>query len=454
MRLGLVLLPVLFMVPASASPGPSDRFVQEQFIRHHVAFAENLTKARMRKQCREAPEMFAWVEFRYLDGLNVAHALTRDPAYLELFRERMDGFLSLLEARHDAYLGWYGSPIPPRIPKDNPDILIDEIQCNFRAIAVMAAWIEQARTNPAYARRHQETIERWLALMTRHLYPKWDERGHFVELPGRGGVYRGLDFPIKGQVTLSFEKLSIMVEGCLRLHRVTGDPAYLKRAIQIGAFFKSNLTLVEDHYEWMSWCPAGPWDVDPAKDDAWKVGWMAPDPRGAWYAAALSIALNLYQHGLLFDETDLGRFIRTQREQCWNGDLEQPSYRNVAGQTSEHIRGRFLSYQIAHYDPLLAKLAFGDAAGDRARLNAVRPWQGGPDARSYIEERYLMSEMVARQPRPHGEIGRHFLKDPDNRAFHEAHALAWTPPGAQTPRTPSDWDPSIPWPDDPDRQSP
>ncbi|MBN2583049.1 MAG: hypothetical protein JXL80_08270, partial [Planctomycetes bacterium] len=50
-----------------------DRVVLEKFIGHAVTFAEGLTEEKVRAKCKEAPEMFAWVEFRYLNCLNVAY---------------------------------------------------------------------------------------------------------------------------------------------------------------------------------------------------------------------------------------------------------------------------------------------------------------------------------------------------------------------------------------------
>lgn len=418
-----------------------DRAVLTGFIRHAVEYARGLTPEKVKERCAAAPEMFAWVEFRYLNCLNVAYQLTRDPQCLDLFADRFQLFRDAMRTEHDEYLGWYGLPIKDRIPADRPDLQIDELQMNFRAISLLALWVELARENPEYAARQAKTIAAYLDLMEKQLYPKWDRRGHFALIEGRGGVYHGLDFPIQGQPTLSFEKLSIMVDALLKLHRVTGQGEYLRRALQVGAWFKSNLMLVDGHYEWMSWVPAGKWDIHPTREDSWWPSWIAPDPRAEWYVASLSIALNLYQHGLLFTDEDLARFLATQKTRCWNGDLEKPEYRNVAGKQTR-FPGRFLSMQLAHYDPALAKLAFAGPHEAEALANAANSWKGGANAQDYVREKYLMAPRIKAKPRPWAGIGEAFLADPANRAFYDGIFVAVTGSGAAPPpRKPSE----APW---------
>jgi hypothetical protein len=414
-----------------------DRVVLERFVGHAGAYAEGLTAEKVLERCREAPEMFAWVEFRHLNCLNVAYELTGDVRYLDLLRDRFGLFRSIMSTGPDEYLGWYGKPIEPRRLKDQPDLQIDELQMNFRAISLLAGWVELARGNKDYAAANAETIAAWVELMEKHLFPKWDARGHFVEIPGRGGVYRGLDYPIPTLGTLSFEKLSIMVDALLRLHRVTGNDAYLRRALQVGAWFKSNLVLKDGHYEWMSWVPSGKWDIHPDKPDAWRVGWIAPDPNGPWYVASLSIALGLYQHGLLFTEADLQRFVKTQKTMCWNGDMEQPEYRTVAGTTGQYVKGRFLSHQVSHYDPVLRKLAFDGPHEAEQLAGSASPWAGGANAQDYVREKFLMAPRIAKHPRPYAAVGERFLADQGNRAFYDGLFLEVEPPGAAAPRSPS-----------------
>lgn len=459
LRSGMVAILVLGVLPATgaepaATPAPApapapevvfrkdlvltetDRTIVQAFVGHAVASAKKLTAEKVAAKCLKAPEMFAWVDFPALNCLNISYELTGDTQHLDQFRDSFELYRSILKKGPDDYLGWYGSPIEARIPKDNPGIQIDEIQMNFRAVSILSKWIDLARSNPEYAKANEAVIKTYLTLMEDHLVPKWDKRGFYVDLEGIGGVYRGLDYPIEGGVTLSHEKLSIMLDALLRLHRVTGKDVYLKRAVALGARFKSCLMLVDGHYEWMSWHPAGPWDVAKDKENAWKTSWIAPDPNAEWYVTALSIALKLYQHGLVFTDEDLARFVKTQKEMCWNGDLAAPAYRNVAGETSKWIKGRFLSMQLAHYDETLRKLAFYGPHEAEILANAASDWKGGINAQNYVVEKFLMQPVVKGNPRPDAQVGERFLANPENQEFYRKLVRSVVAPGATRPTTP------------------
>lgn len=413
---------------------PEEQPVLEAFIGHAVKFARERTPENV-KSVR--PDMFPWVDFRFLNCLNIACELTGDTAYLDQFKDTFALYRNLMTTGGDEYLGWYGPPTPPRMPNADPSIPVDEIQTSFRAMAVLSKWVELASADAEYAQKNSATIAAYLDLMEAHLFPKWDRRGFYVELEKGRAVYRGLDYPAPTGVTLSHEKLSIMVDGLLGLHRVTGRDIYLQRALRLGAYFKSCLSVKDGHYEWMSWCPAGKWDVSPDKPDAWRISWIAPDPNAEWYVASLSMALNLYQLGLLFTEADLARFVRTQKELCWNGNLEAPEYRNVAGQTNQYVKGRFLSPQLAHYDPVLTALAFQGPHEAEVQKNASSGWKGGANAQTYVVEKYLMQARVRANPQPYQKLGEAFLGKPANKAFYDALFFDVEEPGAVTPLKPS-----------------
>ena len=415
-----------------------DKVRLSAFIGHALRYAQKITPEKVKEACLKSPEMFAWMDFRYLNCLNIAYELTGDTAYLDRFKDAFQFYRDIMTKGQDNYLGWYGSPIAARIPKDNPGLQIDEIQMNFRAIGILAKWVELAKSNPEFATKNSATITGYLDLMENHLYPKWDKRGFYADLKDLGGVYHGLDYPIEGGVTLSHEKLSIMLSASLALHRVTGNDDYLKRAIALGTRFKSCLSLKDGHYEWMSWVPAGTWDISPDKEDAWKVGWIAPDPNSGWYVTALSIALNLYQHGLVFNEEDLKRFIKTQKEMCWNGDMANPEYRTVAGTTGKFVKGRFLSYQLANYDPELIQLAFYGPHEEEAKADASSDWKGGANAQDYVTEKYLMQEKVKANPKPFQAVAEAFLAKPENRTYYDAMSFTVEEPGSVTPLKPSE----------------
>jgi len=69
----VVLLPSLTL-------SADERTVLERFVGHATAYAAGLTPEKVRKQCSDAPEMFAWVAFPSLGCLLDAYELTGDAA--------------------------------------------------------------------------------------------------------------------------------------------------------------------------------------------------------------------------------------------------------------------------------------------------------------------------------------------------------------------------------------
>ena len=403
----------------------SDRVVLERFVEHASTWAKGVTPEKAAATLDEAGETFAWVDFRFLDALLTAYELTGDPAHLAQFHKAFGVYRGLMTEGDDGYLGWWGQAIPPARPEDNPDVKVDELQSNFRGLGIVARWAKLAQENEAFAAEHQSVIDDALTLCTEHLLPKWDDRGYYTDLGERGAVYHGLRYPLdeRGN-TLPHEKASIALEAIIRLHEATGDPAHLERAIKLGTFLKQALFLEGEHYEWYNWNPAGPWDVKPDGSDAWDVTWMAPDPRGPWYAAAADNMVRLYRLGLVFDDADLDRLIQTQRTQCWNGDLDNPQWRTVAGETSQWVKGKFLCYGLACYDDTLAELAFTGVNEQEAVAASEKAWQGTVGIEDYVRERYLHRPLIdGRGSHPDRGIGEAYLADPQRKHAYDRLAF-------------------------------
>jgi len=426
--------------------------VLERYIGHATKYAEGLTPEKVKARCADAPEIFAWVEFPNLNCLLDAYALTGDTKYLDTFKQAFGLFPAIMEKGDDGYLGWWGKPVKQHLRgAENPDTRIDELQTSFRCITILAYWVEMARRTPAYAESNKEVISEYLDLMEKQLFPKWDARGFFADLKSEGGVYRGLDYPLSNQkapgVTLSHEKCSIAVDGLLNLYRVTKNDAYMRRAIQLGTRYKHCLSLKDGHYEWMSWEPGGTWDVSPTKPDAWVIGWIGPDPMAEWYAAALSIAVNLYQHGVVFDDEDIARFIATQKTRCWNGDFAAPQYRTVGGVSSaesKFVTGRFLSCPLALYDADLSRLAFDGPHEAEVLEKSTNPWKGGVALTPYVRAKYLQRPDIGQEKQPFAGFGKAFLANPENRVFYEKLKFTVVAPGKITPLKPSEMFPANP----------
>ena len=193
--------------------------------------------------------------------------------------------------------------------------------------------MELVRATPSLERTYGEPAARFLGIGENHLAgEKWEERKLYMDLGIRGAVFRmpaecGND---RDHLTNPHNKQSKMCRAYLALYRVTGKDEYFRKAVQLGARFKRTLRLEDDCYRWNYWDPAGDWDRNRDNVDQWKH-WIGPEHRSGYHALTVAMAEALYDHGVVFNRTDMQRFVNTQMRVCWNGSLEQPVFRNTGG---------------------------------------------------------------------------------------------------------------------------
>jgi hypothetical protein len=110
----------------------------------------------------------------------------------------------------------------------------------------------------------------------------------------------------------------------------------------------------------------------------------------------------------------------------------------VSGLSNKFTSGRFLSYQLAHYDEVLSRLAFRGPHEEEALRDAPSPWKGGTNAQDYMREKFVVGPGIAANPRPHASVGRRFLEDPLNRALHDQLSHERVTPDVKAPLKPSE----------------
>ena len=171
----------------------------------------------------------------------------------------------------------------------------------------------------------------------------------------------------------------------MKLHGVTGNDEYLVKAAKLGARYKRSLSVAEDRYLWNYWDPTGAWDIRMDDHRAWKH-WIGAEHRGGYYSLSLSQVVYLYEHGLIFDEEDIARFLRTQLRVCWDGDIANPTWRRVDG---EEMDQSYLCSSLAAYDDSVYEMAFGAAATAARTAQREHGWQGGVVAGGWLEMKYV-----------------------------------------------------------------
>ncbi len=446
----VVMVAVLAMLtpPALAQdglgePDDVDRQILDGFLEQTRQVPQRVSTARVRQLVGEAAENLRWQVLPYLEMPLVAYEITGERQYLDLFVEAFANLEAVLTEGPDGYLGWFGPALGTFQHPDHPDRHVDVHINSFVAAGLLARFVEFIDADDALAERYADERERYLDLARNHLVRKWIERGNYVELGERGAIYRThADLaPTKGHLTQPINKLEDAVTGLLALYRVTGEHEYMEQAVRIGTFFKRTLTMPNDHYTWTYWTPAGEWDIHPEDDNRWKH-WIGAEHRAGYYGSSVALAVELYHHGVVFDETDMQRFLNTQLHHAWNGSLDDPQFSRVDGSDGPQS-GSYIATPLAVFSDHLAEYIFRGARREARLDSATHPWQGGPAARGWVYGRFVYLDKAAGGERTHAEVGERFRQTEQGRALLEELAFEVQPPGYRQPRSPREMRPMV-----------
>jgi len=440
-----IFIPVLTIcictLPCAARPqiaDPADQQILEAFLRHVDGSAVRCTPERLAKYA-EQPEDITWQASKYIRMPLVAYGLTDDAKYLDAFAERMDNLCQCLQKGPDGFLGWYGLPLALFRHPEHPDRKTDVILTSFVVAGLMADFARVIQADEALDRKYGEAAQRYLRIAQDHLVKKWDARGRYRDLGPGGAVY--ITPPelkvTKGSLTQPHNKHSKIIKALLSLHKATDNDEYLVKAIELGTRFKRCLTIADERYRWNYWDPSGAWDINPDEPGAWKH-WIGSEHRGGYYSSSASQAVVLYEHGLVFDRTDIDRLVNTQMTVCWNGDLDDPQWARVDGRKGD---GTYLCRSLAPFDDRIYQMAYGPPA-QQARLEGKdHSWQGGPVASDWLEFRYLTYPRWRDGEPAEAAVVAPLLAKPENRKLVESLAFELTSPGYKAPTTPAEMKP-------------
>jgi hypothetical protein len=176
-------------------------------------------------------------------------------------------------------------------------------------------------------------------LAKRDLFEKWDKRGTWKEDRAWGcyidwGMVSTKAHPdvwkkdTEPCIAEPFNKNNHMGICALRLFRITGEEKWRDRAFKIFAYTKSRFQLVDEdgfsYYVWNYWEPFGPESVDLTKKDTRL--WMNVHGGRPYNAGEVGQMVEAYNTGVVFDKTDIERFLNTNLKIMWNGDKTHPHF--------------------------------------------------------------------------------------------------------------------------------
>jgi len=383
----------------------------------------------------------------------VACRLTGEKKYLDQFVARMEALCACLEKGPDGFLDWYGKPKPNFRHPDRPEQKVAVEITGFEMSAVVAEFACIVESEPSLRARYAEPLRRYLSLAENHLVKKWDARGCYKDLGATGAVYiteHELK-SVKAQLTHPHNKQGKILDALVALYMATGKDEYLVKAIKLGTRFKHCLTRDGDHYLWHYWDPAGPWDVDPDQPGEWKH-WIGPEHRSVYHAMTISQAVLLYECGLVFDRTDIERFVKTQTTVCWNGDLQNPQWFRLNGLAPGPTDVPWLCVWLAPFDNRVYGLTFS-AAAQQERLDLKNhPRKGtfecsewleddygaGLVACDWLEAKYLVCSRWSNGKPAETAAVAAFVAKPEGQKLLKELAFQVGVPGYQAPMTPAE----------------
>lgn len=418
-------------VPTKSGPvkvDPSDQVILDKFLGHSKALADSMTKEHF--QGIKVPETICWLDCPRMTTALTAYELTGDADYLRHFATAAENLRSAVVKGPDGFMGWYGLPEASLIDPAKPNAVIAEIQADFRVVQMMSHFIALTDADPKLKEEFAAMRAPWIDLMSNQLVKKWD--GSFEDLGSRGAVYRwNKDYqPVKATLTLNHEKISIMIHGLVGLYAITGDDELMRKAVKLGVNLKRDLGLKDGAYVWRTWDPSGPWDLGLTDKTKWR-NWIGPEPKAQWHISTTTSALLLYHSGVVFDRTDVDRFVKTQMSVCWNGDIENPLFFMNNGAPAKEV---LASPALAPFDAKLAQLLYTGPLQALRLAKADNDWQGGVVTNDYLYGKYFLVPKVKDGKPLHPELGAKFAKK--NAKWLKSMTFTVKEPGYTTPAVP------------------
>ena len=262
-------------------------------------------------------EQFCWYAAYSAGDFLDAYEAFRNPKWLEAAETFYDFCISRLQKDPDGYEGWIGDPISSEGAQLSTDAVVgDAILCE--SLVRFACLVKD---QPALRARFGASADRYAALATRICWEKWNRRGCYYQDAAGWGSYHTLgklvdlkagkwvDAPSR-VISDNLNKHYSVSHVILGLWRLTGKPEYKQRVMSVFGRAKSLWRYYpqEDRVVWNFWMPHGPYDLEGRAPKSW-VG-VHPE-RSGYQAGEVADWVDVYEAGLVFDQADLERIIRT-----------------------------------------------------------------------------------------------------------------------------------------------
>lgn len=277
--------------------------------------------------CRtETGEEIGWYIYPFLRGFYQGYQATKNVVWADRLVACTNAWLKRAVVEPDGYLGW------PKIGAagtevDNLDALYaDSMLGEAMALTPIVQMAGEIRKNPSLREEYGAEAENYVKVAER-IFEKWQSRGAWRGTDSGGAITIVLPFGIdkstgtwtsgysrRNDLEVGFShpdnKGNFIASWLLAMFDVTGNPLYRDWAEKWFRTMKSRMKLRPDGtYEiWNYWQPAGVWDYNP---DGSPKHWIGVHPNAGYYDTDVTGIVAAHQHGLVFDNEEIDRLIKT-----------------------------------------------------------------------------------------------------------------------------------------------
>lgn len=319
-------------------------------------------------------EQFAWYANWEAETFVDAYLAYGNVAWLEAAAAYFDHVIDLgVSLDPDGYPGVIGALIGEDLSDPTVTELYDAIVGDAIIGVHITRFAEVVMNRPELHAQFLTKAQDYIDLATEMVWEKWNRRGTYYQDTRAYGSYHTHPYAIdradpsqwiaKPERLIS-ENLNKHTKAglvILRLYRLTGNPEYRDRVRQIFGRTKAMFRLFPDQNRvvWNFWMPHGPYDYS----GNLLSSWVAVHPDRAFYQTAESAEyLEVYDSGLVFDQTDMQRIANTNLWMMDNGFVSADGT-SSAGE---------LWTGIVRLDPLLRDAYEAQLLAGSGTVNTVR----------------------------------------------------------------------------------
>ena len=299
--------------------------------------AERMTN-RLQQMINQVPdggptgEQVGWNWNWYLDQLMERCRQTPTEEWLAPTEKILNTMFDKMSEGPDGYKGFVG----PYIYNEKEfwcDVHVsDAILCGHALTFAMIV-----HDKPELKAKYQKSYDRFIAVVKKDLFEKWDARKTYVEDGPFAGYLettlyckpndrenwferktaRPDDAPAP---SLPFNKALDMGYCMLQLYYLTGEVAYKERAEKIYNRVKAGMNRFDGGYTWNYWEPISPKDIIERSPGRYDLShWVGTHPYRDYQLGEVSKIVFAYDFGVTFTEADIERLIHTNLKFMWNG---------------------------------------------------------------------------------------------------------------------------------------